>query len=232
MSPVAWSFLWTRSRWGFSFVTWDYEIAHEMEIPCNFFGSYPLPRMKSWQIKVSRDSRLHVALLHVTHVFRPGNNRKIRIRGWDVLWSQDFFSIDATVARGDENPKYHRLCTHLQPVKRSSNGSGSLALFKDMAPYQPLDGCESQASSGTPQSGGSVGNSGAFRVSIALQWESCTFAPWRWVQFLSCLPWLRLHFLQETCWWVEATSCDWESVINLTLEHPQLLSKMVLSSVK
>ena len=29
-----------------------------------------------------------------------------------------------------------------QPFKRSSNGSGSLVLFKDMAPYQPLDGCE------------------------------------------------------------------------------------------
>ena len=69
-----------------------------------FFGSYLLPRMKSWQIKVSRDSRLHVALLHVTHVFRPGNNRNPCILGRGVLWSQDFFPL-MPLLQGGWKPK-------------------------------------------------------------------------------------------------------------------------------
>lgn len=112
------------------------------------------------------------------------------------------------------------------------NSSGSLALFKDMAPYQPLDDAKSQGTFWNSPERWFRRKLRCVRVSIALQWESCTMHHVR-VQFLSCMPWLQTFFsgkMLMSC----NTSCDWESVINLTLvsNHPQLLSRMVFSSVK
>lgn len=107
-SGMIWN-LWTRDfRWGFSFVTWDYEIAPWNGNSMQFF--WILPPYPGWNRGKLRFLEILGCMLHVTHVFRPGNNRKIPASWVGVFYEAKKFPLCHCYKLG-ENPKYHRLCT-------------------------------------------------------------------------------------------------------------------------
>lgn len=99
--------------------------------------------------------------------------------------------------KGGENPKYHPFApkTTFQTIL---NGSGSLALFKDMAPYQPwmmrITSTKELPRAVVPSVSGAFG-------SLLLCNENHAPCTMSGCSFWVACPGYK-HFFQEKCWWV------------------------------